>query len=101
MRLMLSRDEDFMKFDLQKFNRNIPDDELIADVKRVAKELKQNSLSVSEYEDRGSFYASTLKRRFGSWLKVLEMAGLQITDRQSKAKGISNEELFKNLEEVW
>lgn len=91
-----------MKFELQKFNLNVPDEELIADVRSVATKLKQTSVSVVGYDQHGKFNSSTLKRRFGgSWLKVLEKAGLQITDRQSKVKGISNEELFKNLEEVW
>ena len=91
-----------MKFELQKFNFNVSSEELIADVRRVATELKQDALSVDAYDQYGKFNSSTLKRRFGgSWLKVLAAANLQITDKQSKSKGISNEELFKDLEEVW
>jgi len=90
-----------VKFQLQKFNVNVPENELIADVKRVAFELKKNSLTTDEYEENGNFDISTIKRRLGSWLKVLEKAGLQQTDKQTKATGIPEEELFKNLEELW
>ncbi|MBI2658287.1 HNH endonuclease [Candidatus Woesearchaeota archaeon] len=89
-----------MKFELVKFNRNIPDKELLADVRRVAAELKQDFLTFNQYEELGKFNASTPKHRFGSWSKVLEKAGLPKIRKQLNAR-IENEELFHNLEEVW
>lgn len=87
-----------MKFELNPHNRNTPDEVLIADVKRVAGELNRESVTLDEYNERGQFNASTLKRRFGSWFTVLELAGLQ---RSRSPLNISEEELFLNLEEVW
>lgn len=86
-----------MRFELDKFHRNTPDDELIADLKRVANEL-QKSPTLDEYNERGSYHSTTLTRRFGGWFKALEIAGLGKT---RSPLNISEEELFQNLEEVW
>lgn len=90
-----------MKFELEDFHRNITDEELIVDIKRVAEELKQNSVNRKQQDEKGKFNSSTLIRRFGSWLKALEKAGFQGTKQQLNSRGITEEELFKNLEEVW
>lgn len=79
-----------------KFKRNIPDQELINDLIRVAKELGQDKITIAKYKERGSFNNRTFYRRFGSWLKALEKAGLQKTRNYN----ISNEQLFENLIEV-
>ncbi|MCX6556903.1 MAG: HNH endonuclease [Candidatus Aminicenantes bacterium] len=87
-----------MKFKLKPYNRNSPDEKLVSDVKRVASELNKISVTIDEYNERGSFHATTLTRRFGSWFKVLELAGLQ---KSRSPLNISQEELFQNLEEIW
>jgi hypothetical protein len=87
-----------MKFEIKPYNRNTPDDDLIADVKRVAKEINKNSVTIDEYNERGKFHSTTLTRRFGSWFKVLDLAKLQKT---RSPLNISEENLFQNLEEVW
>ena len=89
-----------MKFELEKFHRNVPDAEIIADVKRVAFELKQNFLTMSQYAKHGKFDNSTPKRRFGSWSKALALAGLGKSKIQQNTR-LSDEELFRNLEEAW
>jgi hypothetical protein len=86
-----------MKFELEKFHRNTSDKELIADLKRVASDLRK-SPTIDEYNERGTYHSTTLTRRFGSWFKVLENAGL---DRTRSPLNIPEEELFKNLEEIW
>jgi len=86
-----------MKFQLESHNRNIPDQELIDDLARVAKELDQNKVTIDQYNDKGRFHNTTFNRRFGSWFKALEKAGLEKT----RTLNISNEELFENLVETW
>ena len=87
-----------MKFELEPHNRNVPEDELLADLKRVAGELQKSSATVDEYNERGRFHATTLIRRLKRpWLKVLELAGLSKTHNLH----ISKEELFDNLVDVW
>jgi Homing endonuclease associated repeat/HNH endonuclease len=87
-----------MKFELEPYNRNTSDEDLICDVKKVAGELGKVSVTLDEYNERGKFHSTTLTRRFGSWFKILDLAGLQKT---RSSLNISEEELFQNLEEVW
>lgn len=86
-----------MKYELDGFNRNTPDEKLIMDLKRVADELNK-SPTIDEYNEKGVFHASTITRRFGSWFKALKIAGLKSTRSQIN---IPKEELFKNIEEIW
>ncbi len=86
-----------MKFELDNYNRNTPDETLIADLKRVANDLGK-SPTIDEYNERGTYHATTITRRFGNWFKALEIAGLEAT---RSPLNISEEELFKNVEEVW
>jgi len=89
-----------MKFELEKIYRNVPDDEIIADIKRVASELGQDFLTMSQYGKYGKFDNSTPKRRFGSRSKATALAGLGKAKIQQNAR-LSDEKLFKNLEEAW
>jgi len=86
-----------MKFQLEEYHRNVSDDELLADLKRIAGELVKDSVTREEYDERGTFHSSTLVRRFGGWFKALEKAGLQRT----RNFNITEEELFQDLEEAW
>ena len=86
-----------MKFQLESHNRNVPDQDLINDLKRVANELEKDKVTIDEYNERGKYHNSTLNRRFGSWFKALEKAGL----KKTRTLNISNEELFENLVNVW
>lgn len=87
-----------MEFILNEYNRNIPNEELIEDVKKVADKINKNSVTIAEYERYGKFHPSTLQRRFGSWFKLMQLCELEPT--RSKIN-ISEYELFSNLEHVW
>ncbi|MCX6158108.1 MAG: HNH endonuclease [Ignavibacteriae bacterium] len=75
----------------------IKDDELIEDILRVCKDLQTNSITRDEYNSHGKYHSNTFETRFGSWLKAKELAGLKRREHPS----ISDEDYFKNLEEVW
>ena len=91
-----------MKFELESFHRNISDEEIIADIKRVAIELEQHHLTSREYKKHGKFSEGTAIVRFGNWFNAVEKAGLGISkSQQHRGKLISEEDLFRNLEEVW
>ena len=85
-----------MKFEYQEYNQKATDDELIDDVKRVAREHGLSSLSMHEYNTYGSFDNSTIIRRFGTWNHALELAGLEYRNRF-----YTELELFNNLQHVW
>ena len=86
-----------MKFQLDTYNRNTPDKDLIDDLIKVAKELGRDKVTIDEYNERGNFHSTTLTRRFGNWFKSLEKAGLEKT----RNLNIPDEELFENIENVW
>ncbi|WP_419803426.1 homing endonuclease associated repeat-containing protein [Mucilaginibacter sp.] len=87
-----------MKYQLKDFNRNIPDNELLEDIKRVATKLGTNSISSRDYNDNGGKYtAGTVAARFSSWNNALLNAGLQLVHQRD----VSKEKLFGNLEQVW
>ncbi len=86
-----------MKFELEEYHRNVSEEELIQDLKRVALKLKKDSITHKEYNRHGRFHSCTLGRKFGSWFKALEKAGL----KKTRNYGVTDEEYFVNLEEVW
>lgn len=86
-----------MKFELESFHRNVPDEDLFRDLARVAKEIGKDKVTIEEYNERGQFHNTTLTRRFGSWFTALEKAGL----KKTRNLNIPNEELFNNLVDVW
>lgn len=85
-----------MKYELKQYNRNVPIDDLLNDLKRVALELKKDSLSIEEYNKHGKYNSSTIQKRFGSWTKSLKLAGLQLR----KNPKLSNEELLDDLKRI-
>jgi hypothetical protein len=87
-----------MKFELDEYHRGISDDELIAELKRVASLLNKTALNRTDNDDHGKYGTTTYIRRFGSWFNALEKAGLEKT---RTPMNLPEEELFKNLEEVW
>ena len=72
-----------MEFKLNNYHRNIPDEELLEDIKRVARKLGKDSLTTAEYTKGGGiFHWSTIINRFGGWLKALELSSLKVTPAQ-------------------
>ena len=82
---------------MQLDTRNVPDDDLIKDLVTVAKKLNKNSVTMAEYNQEGKYNSATYHRRFSSWTNALEKAGLQ----ETKIHNIPEEDLFRNIEEVW
>lgn len=87
-----------MKFELEESLRGAPDEKLLEDLRRSAKTLGRETITMAEYDEVGKAHSSTIQRRFGSWPKALKQAGLQ----QSRSKiGISDDELFENIKSLW
>ncbi len=67
-------------------------------MRRSAKLIGRNTITLAEYREIGKAHPSTIQRRFGSWTKALKLAGLQ----PSRSKiGITDEELFENIKLLW
>lgn len=86
-----------MKYELEPFHRDVPNEELLADLRRVAQQLGKHRVTFREYKKRGRFAPQTLAERFGSWFAATDKASLQRTINRN----ISDDELFVNLVEVW
>ncbi len=86
-----------MKYKLNDFHYNTPDQELLDDLKTVAYKLGRKNLTSREYDENGKFTSGTIHRRFGNWNDALLKAGLELTLKRN----VSDKELFENIEEVW
>jgi hypothetical protein len=75
---------------------NISQAELIADMRRVAGDLKTDRLRANDYFDRGKYSRKIVHRLFGRWQTAAEAAGLQPVI----ARPLNNSELFENLKHV-
>lgn len=85
-----------MKFELKPYNKNVSDETLLNDLKRIADELQIDSLSIEEYDRKGKYHSSTIRRRFGSWTKTLKLAGL----RPRKNPRLNADELLDDMRRV-
>ncbi len=86
-----------MKFELKTYNRNITNEDLLNDLKKVAKELGKETIIIEEYNKKGKYSIQTFAVHFGSWNNALKNAGLTVNHPMR----IEIEDLFKNIEEVW
>lgn len=87
------------KFQLESFHRNVSEEDLLEDLRRVYSMLQENGKRITyrSYQDFGKYSAGTFGARFGSWNIALEKAGLELNEE----KDVSNIDLFQNLEAVW
>ena len=85
-----------MKFEYKAYHNDIPDEELILDLKKVQKQLERTSLSMAEYDEHGKYHSSTVSRRFGTWNNALQKAGIEVRNEQQ-----NETDLFANLQRVW
>ena len=75
----------------------VSDDELISDVQRIAQLLNLDTVPLKTYGKLGVYDYSTVIRRFGSWNRALQLAGLS----KSNEVNIPDERLFENLLVLW
>ena len=78
--------------------KRMSDSEVLAEVSAVARKLNKNSVTVTEFNANSRIGVDTLRRRFGSWKKALELAGLGTVVH---GRRYSDKECFENLLEVW
>jgi hypothetical protein len=78
-------------------DKKIKDGILLSDLIRVAHELNNPNITISDYANRGKYTAFTMHARFGSWNKAKQKANLIV----SHVVNTTNEELFQNLLDIW
>lgn len=86
------------KFELSRApNAPVSDEDLLADLRRVAEEIGRGTVPSRVYRERGRYSHTTLAKRYKSWNEALLAAGLSISNEFN----ISDEELFQNLLVLW
>lgn len=75
----------------------VSSEELVADLQATAARLGKRTIGQKEYRQHGTYDDSTATKRFGSWNKALEAAGLDIANTVD----ISEERLFENILTLW
>lgn len=86
-----------MKFKVKIRHRNVSEEMLLDDMRRVARKLRKRKLTNSEYRIYGRFCDATMRYRFDNWNNAVKAAGLEL----SVNKKIKTVELFENLKEIW
>jgi 5-methylcytosine-specific restriction endonuclease McrA len=60
------------------------DEELIEDMRTVAKKYGRNKISIGEYNMIGKFCPNTIVNRFGSWTAAARKAGLAFNTKEKR-----------------
>lgn len=89
-----------MEFKLNEYRQGVTDEELLADVLRVAGMLGDAYLSFGLYKSHGKYSESTFRKRFGSWLNVLAKLGMRTERNSIELKRISDAEMISDLQAV-
>lgn len=87
-----------MKFELDEYHRNITNEELIEDIKKVSASLSKNSITTDEYDKYGKYNRATYYRRFSSWKEALELAGLSTASKNFYISESDYIFFFKNFD---
>lgn len=75
----------------------VSDEQLLADLREVAKRLGKVTVGQKEYRRLGTYDDTTATRRFGSWNEALRRAGLALSNELD----LSDEMLFDNVLTLW
>ena len=86
-----------MEFEFTPIRRNVDEGEILADIKEIARQLKQDTLTLKEYDKHGKFNSSTAIRKFGTWNDALTKVGLNVSNQLY----IAEEKLFQNILKLW
>jgi hypothetical protein len=85
-----------MEFKLEPYRRNIPEETLLKDIIEVSKQLGKDCIGEREYNAKGQYTSGTIRRRFGSWSKAMEMAGLKANNWQN----VTDENYIQDIKRV-
>ena len=86
-----------MKFVLNEIKRELSDEEIILDIKRVSNQLGRDWISISEYRKTGKHSLNTIQNHFGTWKNALKKAGLRAERNKDEYKIIPDQMYFDDL----
>lgn len=80
------------------FKCSFSEEDIINDIKRVARIYKKDTITKKEYDAYGNYSSSTIVKKYAtSWNRVLELSGMQPVQNRN----FSNEQLFSEIERIW
>lgn len=91
-----------MEFKLNEYHRDVPEEELLEDLKRVAEIIGTGRLSRSDYQKHGKFGTTTIERRFGGWNSAIIRIGLVVieTGNQKRETLVDENSFFEDMRQV-
>ena len=89
-----------MEFVLNEYKKQLTDDEILSDIKKVAQDLKADYLSISSYRKHGKYSQTAIQAHFGTWKQACSLAGLRTERFPSELKLVSDEDYYKDLRRV-
>lgn len=86
------------RFELKRVSgMAVSDEALLTDLRATAASIGKSTIGLKEYRRFGKYDDTTVSRRFGTWNKALQAAGLSLSNEVN----ISDERLFENLLMLW
>ena len=82
---------------IRPLNAQVSEEEIILDLKSVAKQLAKESVTQLAYSKLGKYDYTTVSRKFGTWNKALKVANLSFSNESN----ISDERLYENILKIW
>ncbi len=85
---------------LHQGGRSLTNEEIVTELKRIAKLLKKDFITQEDINDNSEIISGgILRKRFGSFRKGMKIAGLKASEMYRRK--YSNEEYFENFLSVW
>lgn len=89
-----------MEYKIKEYHRDISNEELLKDLRRVSKQLNGKYVSRSIYEKYGKYSATPYLNKFGSWINVLKEAGLKYIREKNEFNRINDNEFIDDIKKV-
>ena len=89
-----------MKFELNKWKKQLTDEEILADIQETAKTLGKDYISISTYRSHGKYSQTAIQAHFGTWKNALLQAGLRNERTPAELKMIPDDEYYSDLRRV-
>lgn len=90
-----------MDFNIKYNTKNITDEELVLDLRRVAQIYCKETITIEEYDKFGNYQHTTFYRRFGSWTNSLIKSGLKPIKKQYKKSKLEKKEIIDDIKKIY
>ena len=79
-----------MKFELNKWKKELTDEEILSDIQETAKAVGKEYISISTYKSHRKNSQTAIQSHFGTWKKALLEAGLRNERTPAELKMITD-----------